>query len=141
MGSITRASTFLIAVILIFLSRAYVTSANCLRELRAAKLMHKPLIVVYEPEEGHGGGTPSELLHLCPTALRAYLEEQSFIRWSLKPDQQLIALTLVCAPTQPAPRRAPRAISHAHLPCMQSPRISHACNLRPVAPARAIPYA
>ena len=85
------------AVILIFLSRAYVTSANCLRELTAATELRKPLIVVYEPEDGHGGGSPKELLQGCPADLRTSLEQHSFIRWAIKPDLQLIALTLVCS--------------------------------------------
>ena len=111
------------------------TSANCLRELTAASELRKPLIVVYEPEEGHGGGTTNELLHLCPsTALRAYLEEQSFIRWSFKPDQQLITLTLVCTHA-PASRRArahetwPEPIWHA------------SWRLRPRSPMQRVPIA
>ena len=68
-----------------------------LRELTAATELRKPLIVVYEPEDGHGGGNPKELLQGCPAALRTSLEQHSFIRWAIKPDLQLIALTLVCS--------------------------------------------
>jgi hypothetical protein len=50
------------AVVPIFLSASdtnnggYLHSKNCLRELKTARVLRKPLILVYEPEFLHGGG-------------------------------------------------------------------------------------
>ena len=83
------------AVVLIFLSRAYLQSHNCMRELRAAKAAGKPVIVAYEPNDEYGGGEPEALIGDCPTNLRSYLTQRNFIRWSIKPGLQNIALTLI----------------------------------------------
>ena len=71
-------------MILIFLSRAYVTSANCRRELTAATELKKPLIVVvsyagctephpamaFQPQSSRNGPalTPSEPIALAVRA-------------------------------------------------------------------------
>ena len=80
------------AVFLLFLSRAYFTSANCLREVRAAVALDKPMIVVYEPSADHGGGVPRDLLAGCPPEIRRVLDDVSFIRWSIKPGARHAAL-------------------------------------------------
>ena len=49
--------------ILIFLSRGYLTSKNCLRELDYAIAQRKPLVVVHEADPSHGG-VPLEVLRL-----------------------------------------------------------------------------
>ena len=83
------------AVVLIFLSRAYLQSHNCMRELRAAKAAGKPVIVAYEPNDEYGGGEPEALIGDSPSNLRSYLTQRNFIRWSIKPGLQNIALTLI----------------------------------------------
>lgn len=60
-------------VFLLFLSRAYFLSVNCLREIRAAVALNKPLVLVYEPSADHGGGTPSDLLQVCGARERLHV--------------------------------------------------------------------
>ena len=43
------------AVILMFLSKGYFTSRNCLREVVSALDMRKPLTLVHETDLSHGG--------------------------------------------------------------------------------------
>ena len=83
-------------VFVCFISRAYFASANCLREVRSAMALKKPLIIVYEPSEDHGGGSVQELLRNAPESIKVWLQKNnSFIRWSFKPDLQLLALTMI----------------------------------------------
>ncbi|EOD10874.1 hypothetical protein EMIHUDRAFT_215127 [Emiliania huxleyi CCMP1516] len=58
-------------VVLCFLSRGYLRSTNCLREIRAALEMGKPLVLVHEADPAKGGGTLAELRSECPEELRA----------------------------------------------------------------------
>mmetsp|Transcript_15167 Transcript_15167/g.45702 ORF Transcript_15167/g.45702 Transcript_15167/m.45702 type:complete len:518 (-) Transcript_15167:419-1972(-) len=58
-------------VVLCFLSRGYLRSTNCLREVRAALEMGKPLVLVHEADPDKGGGTLAELRSECPEELRA----------------------------------------------------------------------
>ncbi|EOD04348.1 hypothetical protein EMIHUDRAFT_221124 [Emiliania huxleyi CCMP1516] len=58
-------------VVLCFLSRGYLRSTNCLREVRAALAMGKPLVLVHEADPDKGGGTLAELRSECPEELRA----------------------------------------------------------------------
>jgi len=57
-------------VVLCFLSRGYLRSKNCLREVRAALTMGKPLVLVHEADPDRGGGTLAELRSECPEALQ-----------------------------------------------------------------------
>lgn len=83
------------AVVLIFISNKYFQSINILREVRAAKVAAKPLIVVYEPDDDKGGGLASSLMADCPDDVRAYLNEAPMIRWSILPDFRAVSLALV----------------------------------------------
>ena len=58
-------------MVLCFLSRGYLRSTNCLREIRAALAMGKPLVLVHEADPDKGGGTLAELRSECPEELRA----------------------------------------------------------------------
>ena len=58
------------AVVCFFLSKGYFLSRNCLREVRAAVAMAKPLILVYESDPAKGGATLAELRAECPADLR-----------------------------------------------------------------------
>ena len=58
------------AVVLIFLSRGYFLSINCLREVRAAVEMQKPIILVHESDASKGGASLDELRAECPEELR-----------------------------------------------------------------------
>jgi len=83
------------AVFLLFLSRAYFTSTNCLREIEAAASLKMPILVVFEPDAEQGGGMLVDLMRDCPSDLHEYLHDCRFIRWSIKPDFQNFALTTV----------------------------------------------
>ncbi len=54
---------------LLFISRGYFKSLNCLREVRAAVAASKPLILVHEAAENRGGGPLEALLGECPPEL------------------------------------------------------------------------
>ncbi|EOD14409.1 hypothetical protein EMIHUDRAFT_451815 [Emiliania huxleyi CCMP1516] len=58
-------------VVLCFLSKGYLRSTNCLREIRAALEMGKPLVLVHEADPAKGGGTLAELRSECPEELQA----------------------------------------------------------------------
>ena len=49
-GYVERSST-----ILVFCSRGYFNSKNCMRELHAAVTMCKPIIALVDPDESRGG--------------------------------------------------------------------------------------
>lgn len=54
---------------LIFLSRGYFVSKNCLREVRAAVDGAKPLILVREPQSNKGGASVAEMRNEAPADL------------------------------------------------------------------------
>ncbi|EOD35585.1 hypothetical protein EMIHUDRAFT_98575 [Emiliania huxleyi CCMP1516] len=62
-------------VVLCFLSRGYLRSTNCLREIRAALEKGKPLVLVHEADPDKGGGTLAELRSECPEDLQAAIFE------------------------------------------------------------------
>ena len=64
------------AVVLMFLSKGYFQSRNCLREVVATVAKHKPLVLLWEPDATKGGA-PIEALkeELTCDRSRAILEE------------------------------------------------------------------
>ena len=58
------------AVILLFISKDYFKSPNCLREVRAALDQKKPLLLVHEANVKRGGDTLEALMSECPEELR-----------------------------------------------------------------------
>lgn len=60
-------------VCLIFLSRGYFSSRNCLREVRACKERKKPILLVHETDDTKGGLTIEEAREECPEELREYV--------------------------------------------------------------------
>ena len=60
-------------VIIIFMSRGYFVSANCLREMRAAKQLGKPIVLVHEADEGKGGESLDAMKRECPADLREFI--------------------------------------------------------------------
>ena len=62
-------------MVLCFLSRGYLRSTNCLREIRAALEKGKPLVLVHEADPDKGGGTLAELRSECPEELQAAIFE------------------------------------------------------------------
>lgn len=66
-GYISRTST-----VLIFCSQGYFQSKNCMREIRAAVRMNKPLLAVLEPEVGKGGLSVEEVRHQLRLADASY---------------------------------------------------------------------
>ena len=56
------------SVMLLFISKKYFGSRNCLREVRASLEQEKPLILVYEQQEDKGGGPLDVLQAECLNA-------------------------------------------------------------------------
>jgi hypothetical protein len=98
-------------VILVFLSSGYFLSPNCMRELRAALALSKPLVLVHESDVKKGGATLAELRAECPEELR----EQVF-----KPDAIIVPWARIGAP--------PPERSHPHsLRAADAPSVANAC--------------
>ena len=81
-------------VVLCFLSRGYLRSTNCLREVRAALEMGKPLVLVHEADPDKGGGTRIELRSECPEELQAAIFDASWpmVVWHRIEDFQHVSL-------------------------------------------------
>ena len=70
------------AVVLLFLSRGYFLSRNCLREVRAALASEKPLVLVHETDPSKGGAPLEEIIRECPDELReAIFRGRDVIPW------------------------------------------------------------
>ena len=61
------------AVVLLFLTKSYFKSINCLREIRACEEEDKPLILVRETAPNKGGALVSLLVDECPEDLRQFV--------------------------------------------------------------------
>lgn len=57
-------------VVLIFLSRGYFLSKNCMREVRAAVALEKPIVLVHETNTLKGGAPLADLRAECPEDMR-----------------------------------------------------------------------
>jgi len=89
--------------ILIFLSKGYFFSRNCLREMDHSLLLNKPLVLVHEVDPGKGGAPLETLMSDCPDeacdAVFGGKERPSrdIIVWHRISDFQLISLKMVAA--------------------------------------------
>jgi len=61
------------ATVLIFLSRGYFLSKNCLREAYSSASNFKPLILVHEADPSKGGLQRVDSENECPPDLRDYV--------------------------------------------------------------------
>eukprot|EP00966_Prymnesium_polylepis_P297622 6876567-Prymnesium_polylepis.1 len=84
------------ACMLLFLSRGYLLSRNCVREVDAAVDFDKPHILVWEANADRGGAPLETLIQECPPELREPLfEGKPVIQWHRIADFQLISLKLI----------------------------------------------
>jgi len=90
------------SVVLIFLSRGYFTSTNCLREVREAMNARKPVVLVLEGDVTKGGyGSLEQAAQDCPADCRQYVfcdangEPREAILWHRVKEFQLCALKLI----------------------------------------------
>jgi len=89
---------------LIFLSRGYFSSANCMREVAASVAVEhqrhaaKPLVLVHEADPLHGG-TPLSVLHdECPDSVRKEIfEARSVTTWHRLAAFQLVVFQRITA--------------------------------------------
>eukprot|EP00327_Prymnesium_parvum_P014707 CAMPEP_0113250878 /NCGR_PEP_ID=MMETSP0008_2-20120614/11818_1 /TAXON_ID=97485 /ORGANISM="Prymnesium parvum" /LENGTH=1069 /DNA_ID=CAMNT_0000098889 /DNA_START=303 /DNA_END=3509 /DNA_ORIENTATION=+ /assembly_acc=CAM_ASM_000153 len=88
------------AAVLIFLSQGYFDSTNALREVRSAVANKKPIILVHEEDEHHGGLPLVSIQLSCPECLRVPLQfdrnEAPVIPWHRQHNFQLLSLKLIC---------------------------------------------
>ena len=70
---------------------------NCLRDVRAAIEMGKPLILVHEADPGKGGGTLQELRAECPEDLQADIFDKGWPMtvWHRINAYQIVSLTII----------------------------------------------
>uniref|UniRef100_A0A7S4BZ85 TIR domain-containing protein n=2 Tax=Chrysotila carterae TaxID=13221 RepID=A0A7S4BZ85_CHRCT len=88
------------AVVLIFLSKGYFVSRNCLREAGSSEKENKPIVLVHEADLSKGGITLEDSRAECPEKLRSYVfKDRNIIRWHRIADFQLISLKLIVAHT------------------------------------------
>ena len=67
--------------ILVFLSKGYFQSGNCMKELRATCELKKEIILVREMDTAKGGITIEEAKRDCPADLRAHVFKEKAIDW------------------------------------------------------------
>ena len=89
--------------IMIFLSKGYFFSRNCLRELNHSVLTAKPLVLVHEVDPGKGGAPIETMISDCPEDMRDAVfggkahPERDIIVWHRISDFQLISLKMIAA--------------------------------------------
>jgi len=84
------------ACVLLFLSRGYLSSKNCLREVYAAVHFRKPRVLVWEAEADKGGAPLETLRDLeCPADLVQPVFSADVIRWHRIFVFQLVSLKLI----------------------------------------------
>ena len=66
------------ACVLVYCSKGYFTSMNCMRELVASADMQKSIIALVDPESSHGGLNFDEILQMMQDADRLALSEWHF---------------------------------------------------------------
>ena len=98
--------------VLIFLSKGYFFSKNCLRELDCALAKGKPLILVHEADLSHGGASLTNIKAECESKQRMQVFEprddedgpgdspvqpRDVITWQRVSDFQLVCMREICA--------------------------------------------
>ena len=98
---------------LLFLSKGYFRSTNCLRELRATTDQQRPFVLVHETDEGKGGLPLEASKAECPVEMREHIfmhapaalagsgplalaEPRQVVAWHRIKDFQLLSLRLIC---------------------------------------------
>ena len=83
------------AVIMIFVSKGYFKSGNCLREARCTVAKQKPITLVHDPVRG-GAKLDFIVMEECPLELRgAIFDGRHVIEWHRIKDFQLVSLKLL----------------------------------------------
>mmetsp|Transcript_51323 Transcript_51323/g.111619 ORF Transcript_51323/g.111619 Transcript_51323/m.111619 type:complete len:581 (-) Transcript_51323:1512-3254(-) len=85
------------ALVLVFLSRGYFNSTNCLRESRDAVLKKKPLVLVHEHDSSRGGAPLAKFKSDCPEDLKPVFfdKERPICPWFTKPEYQLMSMVMI----------------------------------------------
>ena len=84
------------ASLLVFLSKGYFLSRNCIRELTAAVERRKPLILVHELDRNKGGAPRDSLIAECPRELReAVFGQRDIVPWLRLGDFQCESLLCI----------------------------------------------
>lgn len=106
------------AVILLFVSRGYFSSVNCLREVVAATSQGKPIVLMHDPDRARGGGPIAELVAECDSKLAplVFTTRREPIEWHRIPWHfQLISLKELAAQLlMHAPRHEPPGHQQQH---------------------------
>ena len=91
------------SVMLLFVSKLYFISKNCLREIRASLEQDKPLVLVHEQQEDKGGGPLEEIMNECHSQeMRAKIfDSRTPITWHRVP----VCKTATSGPGQQVPAR------------------------------------
>jgi len=88
------------ALILIFLSRGYFKSRNCLREARSSMEKQKPLVLVHEADGNKGGLSMEDVRQDCPADLADFvLSDRAPIRWHRVKEYQSVCLKQIALAT------------------------------------------
>ena len=98
---------------LLFLSKGYFKSRNCLREIRSTVVEEKPFVLVHERDSGKGGLSLDESVDECPVEMRGSIftyaiheQDAEFhmhgaarqvVPWHRVKDFQLLSLRLICS--------------------------------------------
>uniref|UniRef100_A0A7S3TEN2 Tyrosine-protein kinase ephrin type A/B receptor-like domain-containing protein n=1 Tax=Emiliania huxleyi TaxID=2903 RepID=A0A7S3TEN2_EMIHU len=84
-------------VILFFLSKGYLRSKNCLREIRSSLELKKPIILVQEADPEKGGGSLKELREECPEGLQSAIFDANWpqIVWMRIEEFQIVSLKMI----------------------------------------------
>ncbi len=86
------------ALLLVFLSKGYFLSRNCLREVRAALADGVPLILVHESAPSHGGAELQAFKSECPVDLQGEVlgDDCLLIPWIRSRKLQDCTLVMIC---------------------------------------------
>lgn len=83
-------------MVLLFLSKGYFKSRNCLRELRAAAALSKPLLLVHEHDPAKGGLSLAESIAECPARYRDYVfGGRATVPWHRVREFQRLSMQLI----------------------------------------------